>query len=160
MTDWYQLDHPNPNYAQFQRRREPISGVITLHATAGALDEIAPDTGAENVSGFISTRVDPGSYYRLCDTDSRVPQIPFVEYECYHTGIHRANRHCGSVAGAFHPNDLSIGDPNTKKMLDNMAADAVDEWREWKEPSPAWVRMLSVEQVNSRSMQGCQTSSQ
>lgn len=50
-----------------------------MHTAETILDLIAPDTGAEAVARFISTRPDPGSYHALADSDSRVP---VVRYEC------------------------------------------------------------------------------
>jgi hypothetical protein len=77
---YYLLDHPNPNYVQTRPRTSwgwtKPTGLVTVHTAEGALDRIAPDTGAENVAGFIATRRDAGGYHVLVDTDSTINMAP------------------------------------------------------------------------------------
>lgn len=77
---FYLLDHPNPNYPQTRPRSawgwDGPTGLVGVHTAEGALDRIAPDSGAENVANFIATRSDPGGYHVLCDTDSTIDMAP------------------------------------------------------------------------------------
>lgn len=77
---YYLLDHPNPNYPQTRPRSAwgwaGPTGLVTVHTAEGALDRIAPDTGAENVAGFIASRSDAGGYHVLVDTDSTIDMAP------------------------------------------------------------------------------------
>lgn len=95
----YLLDHP-PASPQFRRpRREKPSGVVVVHSAENVPDINPPDTGAEQVAGFIARRSDPGSYHDLVDSDSIVQLVPY-DAEAFHDAT-GSNRHAYSVSGAF-----------------------------------------------------------
>lgn len=73
----YLEDHP-PASPQYRKpRRGRITGAIVVHDAESATDETGSDTGAEAVARFISTRMTPGSYHTIVDSDSIVRLIPF-----------------------------------------------------------------------------------
>lgn len=72
----YLDDHP-PARRQFRPRADAPSGLLVMHTAEFPMDLLGPDTGAEDVARFISTRSDPGSYHRLVDTDSIVAVVRF-----------------------------------------------------------------------------------
>lgn len=73
----YLVDHP-PRRSQFRaKRRTRPTGATVVHTAEGVLDTVGPDTGAENVAGFIRRRADPGSYHDLVDSDSAIQLVPY-----------------------------------------------------------------------------------
>lgn len=81
----YLQDNP-PARAQYrsQRRARP-TGCTVVHTAESVLDSVGPDTGAENVAGFIRRRTDAGSYHDLVDSDSAIQLVPYGA-EAYHDG--------------------------------------------------------------------------
>lgn len=101
----YLDDHP-PARDQFREpRREVISGVVGVHSTEGVMDDVGTDTGAENVSGFISRRTDAGSYHEPVDSDSYVSLVR-DECEAYSIAVDGHNRHTWNVSFACRTVDL------------------------------------------------------
>lgn len=77
----YDIDNPyliaNPAVRdQFSARLIAEYGGVGIHTAEGAMDDVGPDTGAENVASFISTRTGAGSYSCIGDSDSTVVMIP------------------------------------------------------------------------------------
>jgi len=68
----YLEQHPPRRRQYYLTRREPPSGAIVLHTAESFADIVLPDQGAEGVAGFISTRLEPGSYHTIVDSDSIV----------------------------------------------------------------------------------------
>jgi hypothetical protein len=93
------LAHPNPNLRQYRDpRRETPSGVIVIHTAENMPDLAPPDDGAENVAAWISRRTDPGSYHRLCDSDSIVALVPWW-FEAWHDAT-GTNPHSVGISAA------------------------------------------------------------
>lgn len=87
----YLREHP-PASPQFRSpRRNRLTGAIVVHTAESVLDSIGPDTGAENVAGFIGRRGDPGSYHDLCDSDSIVHLVDYDD-EAFHVAVYSGNR--------------------------------------------------------------------
>lgn len=80
------LQQNPPRRAQYRaaRRRTP-TGLFVVHTAENTPDYTPPDTGGENVAGFISRRGDAGSYHILADSDSWIHVVPF-ESEAYGDG--------------------------------------------------------------------------
>jgi len=75
----YLEDHP-PAVRQFRcPRRATPSGLIVVHTAENLPDTVPPDSGAENVAGFIVRRNTFGSYHMLADSDT---VIQLVRFEC------------------------------------------------------------------------------
>ena len=87
----YLVDHP-PRRSQYRSpRRQDPTGCIVLHTAENATDLIMPDAGAEGVAGFIRSRLGPGSYQTVGDSDSRVKLVEYGD-ESYHCRTYRANQ--------------------------------------------------------------------
>lgn len=124
---YYLLDH-KPASPQYRRpRRQPLSGAIGWHTTEGALDRIAPDTGAENVAAYISRRTDPGSYHAIHDSDSTVLMLP-DDAEAFHVAADGINRFTVGQAAAMRTTDWHPSDPQSVDILHRMAIWAVGFW--------------------------------
>lgn len=94
----YLVDHP-PARSQYRKpRREPPSGVITIHTAENAPDYVGFDGGAEAVARFIQTRTTPGSYHDLVDSGGIFPVVPY-DWEAFHDAT-GGNRHSLSISFA------------------------------------------------------------
>lgn len=81
----YLQDNP-PARAQYRaKRRARPTGCTVVHTAESVLDSVGPDTGAENVAGFIRRRTDAGSYHDLVDSDSNIQLVPYGA-EAYQDG--------------------------------------------------------------------------
>lgn len=116
----YLEDHP-PARSQYRSpRREALSGVIVVHTAESVLDTVGPDTGAENVAGFISRRSDPGSYHDLVDSDSIVHVVNY-DAEAYHDGT-GSNRHSLGLSGALATHNWStMSSTQRNRFVENYA---------------------------------------
>lgn len=97
-------------------RRAAISGMVGVHTTEGALDRIAPDTGAENVANFIATRSDYGSYHEVVDTDS-VRRIAPDEWETWHIGADAHNWHAWGISAACRATEWDPDSDWTRQVI-------------------------------------------
>lgn len=105
---YYLLDHPNPNQGQTGRPRwQPINGMVGVHTTEGALDAIAPDSGAENVAAFIASRSDHGSYHEIVDSDSVVQMAP-DDVMTWHTAAASLNGPAWGISAACRADQWSV----------------------------------------------------
>lgn len=149
---YYLYEHP-PARSQFIRpRRAPISGVVVVHTTESALDRIAPDTGAENVAGFIARRTDAGSYHEIVDTDSVVRMLPDdVEAFGCATGD---NPHVWHIALAARSSELSPTDPATRQMVATAGRRIALFWERNNRSVTVARRWLTQDQARSRTMSG------
>lgn len=146
---YYLLDHP-PASPQYRRpRRQPLSGAIGWHTTEGALDRIAPDTGAENVAAFIARRPDPGSYHAIHDSDSSVLMLP-DDAEAFHVAADGINRWTVGQAAAMRTVDWHPSDPQTIAIIGRMAAWAVGFWQRSGFDPRACARWLDRSEVLAR----------
>ena len=146
---FYLFDHP-PASPQYRRpRRQVLSGAIGWHTTEGALDRIAPDTGAENVAAYIARRTDPGSYHAIHDSDSSVLMLP-DDAEAFHVAADGINRWTVGQAAAMRTTDWHPDDPATQAIIGRMAAWAVDHWRRNGFDPRACARWLTRDEVLAR----------
>lgn len=82
----YLEDNPNPNLSQYRPvRRAAPTGAIVTHTAENATDVNPPDTGAEAVARYISTRTNYGSYHSIVDSDSTI-HVGRYEWEMFHEG--------------------------------------------------------------------------
>lgn len=142
----YYLEEHALARSQFRKpRRETVSGVIGVHTAEGVMDDIGPDTGAENVASFITHRSDPGSYHDIVDSDSIV-ELVATDAEAYQmeTGD---NRHALSVSLACRVTDLNPSHPWTKAAIRNAARAVVKRWQLAGFDPVASARWLSADQV-------------
>lgn len=116
MTDYFLLDHPPASRQFFSSRANAATGAVGVHTTEGVLDRIAPDTGAENVAGFISRRSDPGSYAEILDTDSVVPMVP-DDYTTFSVAQSGYNSRTWNIALACRADELDPDDPTTQLLI-------------------------------------------
>lgn len=114
-------------YRETRRNGAKPSGVVVVHTAENITDFLGRDPGAEGVARFIAYRNDPGSYHRLCDSDSTIAMAPW-SYECWHDT--RTNNHAVGLAAAVASKDWralgSRGDAIVVRMA--LAAREYDEW--------------------------------
>lgn len=81
---YYLLDHANRHapvrrdgnrFWGYPSRRAQVR-LLAIHTTENAFDTSGPDTGAENVAGFLSRTDRPSSYHDIADSDSHVRCLP------------------------------------------------------------------------------------
>jgi hypothetical protein len=84
-------------YGRVRRNGGQPSGVVVVHTAENTPDTVGPDTGAENVARFITTRSDYGSYHDLVDSDSIIRMVPYISEAWHDTGT---NNHSYGVSGA------------------------------------------------------------
>lgn len=149
---YYLLDHPNPNYPQTRPRSawgwDKPTGLVTVHTAEGALDRIAPDTGAENVAHYISIRNTAGGYHVLVDTDSTINMAP-DQLMTWHTAAYNLNGPGWGISAACRSVEW---DPNagwTQTIIERMGAAIREFWtRQGHDPERS-ARWLSHEQVRN-----------
>lgn len=148
---YYLVDNP-PRRSQFRRvRRSPASGTIVLHSTESLADVNPPDTGAENVARFIRDRTDPGSYHRLCDSDTTVKLVPFTA-EAFHDGT-GTNPHSVGISGAFRAHQFAALPQHWRTGVIRQMALAAREAADWVHETTGVVvpaRRISVAQARAR----------
>ena len=83
-TGYYLLDNPQrvQQYLKTRRNGRTFSGTIVIHTAECAIDNVGPDTAAEGVARYFTTRSDYGAYHRLVDSDSIIKAAPF-DYEVF-----------------------------------------------------------------------------
>lgn len=113
---FYLLDHPPARRQFYPSRANPPTGAVGVHTTEGALDRIAPDTGAENVAAFISRRTDPGSYSEIVDTDSVVQMVP-DDYTTFSVSESGYNSRTWNIALACRADELDPDDDVTRSLV-------------------------------------------
>ncbi len=120
---YYGIEHPNPVYPQMRcPRREVLTGAVGVHTSEGALDAIAPDSGAENVAGYLTIRTDPGSYGSICDSDTTVRYAPY-ECETFSIAVNGLNRRTFNIAFACRTTDWGGPGKNAAdKIRDGLTA--------------------------------------
>ena len=96
MTEYYLEANPpvrtqgRPRRPSFNQPGHPTGG-IAVHTAENVMDNVGPDTGAENVANFIRNRTTPGSYHTLVDSDSTILMWNPETTEAFHdaTGTNR-----------------------------------------------------------------------
>lgn len=103
-TGFYLIDNPPARSQGAKPRWEPMNGMVGVHVTAGALDAIAPDRGAQNVANFIRTRGDAGSYHELHDSDDHIVMLP-DDWMSWHTRAADLNGPAWGISAACHAHE-------------------------------------------------------
>lgn len=146
MSEYYLLDHPNPNAPDNGDGRywgratmEETPRVIVAHTTEGWADIIVPDMGAENVAQWFSTNDVEASYQTLVDSDSTVRclpagldgTIPHKAWHCY------GYNYCSlGISFATRAEQWSTLPAAWIEAALNRAADEVAAWcRRWSIPA-------------------------
>ena len=124
---YYLLDHKPASTQSRSPRRAKLSGRVVLHDSASALDRIAPDTGAENVAGFISRRTDAGSYHELGDSDSGIVMLP-DDVEAF-GALNGVNHDAWHICIAANPDDMDPENDQTVSMIRWMGHRIVAFWQ-------------------------------
>jgi hypothetical protein len=128
MTSYYLLDNPPATQQFYPSRPRPMSGGVLIHTTESIMDNVGPDTGAENVAGFISRRLDYGSYHVIVDSDSAVALVPDT-YVAYHCGASGYNGSTWGISFACRTTDLDVNSDWTRKAMRIAAREIVGFWR-------------------------------
>ena len=121
----YLEDHPPARRQYIDPRRDSASGAIVVHTAENVPKLSVPDTSAESIAAFISSRSDPGSYHSVIDTDSIVRMGRF-EWEMFGEGT-GGNRFALHLASACRTSDWVNQDPVwVGKMITQKATAAVE----------------------------------
>lgn len=151
-TGYYLVDRPNPNYPQTRPRTAwgwtGPTGLVTVHTAEGALDRIAPDTGAENVAGFIATRTDPGGYHVLVDTDTTVDMAP-DHLMTWHTAAYNLNGPGWGVSAACRSTEWDPDAGWTQAIIARMGAAIRAFWERNGHDPVTSARWLTHDQVRT-----------
>jgi hypothetical protein len=82
----YLEQHPPARTQYRTKRRAQVTGAIVVHTAESGPDLDGPDSGAEAVARFISTRTDAAaSYHSVVDADS-ICRVGRYEWEMFHEG--------------------------------------------------------------------------
>ena len=97
-----------------------MTGGVLVHTTESIMDNVGPDTGAENVSAYIARRREYGSYHVIVDSDSIVNLLPdsYVAYHCAQSGY---NGVTWGISLACRSIDLDVNNEWTKRAIGNAA---------------------------------------
>lgn len=147
---YYLLDNPPATQQFYSSRPRPISGGVLIHTTESIMDNVGPDTGAENVAGFISRRSDYGSYHCIVDQDSAVNLVP-DSYVAYHCGASGYNGVTWGISFACRTTDLNPDDQWTKNAMVNAAREIVAFWKRNGFDPVASSRFIPAIETQSRS---------
>lgn len=128
---YYLIDHP-PAVQQFYPGRQSggWSGGVLVHTAENVMDDVGPDTGAENVAAFIARRKEYGSYHILADSDSVVLLVPPTA-TAFHCAADGYNSTTVGVSYACRSVDLNPDSAWTRNATDNIAGVLVRWWREF-----------------------------
>jgi hypothetical protein len=123
------LQHP-PVRSQFRRpRRARPTGLLVVHTAENVMDTVGPDTGAENVAGFIRRRTDAGSYHDLVDSDSAIQLVPY-DAEAYQDGT-GSNPYALSLSFALKAADWPRLKPGKRDAFLTQGARALARQQAW-----------------------------
>lgn len=145
--------HP-PARSQFRHpRRDALSGVIVVHTAESVMDSVGPDTGAENVAGWIATRTDgPGSYHDVADADTIVHVVDYDD-EAYHDGT-GSNRHSLGLSFAVRTTDWAkMTAEQRARFIDNGAQAAARMARHVLDRSGVTVPARRINRAQSEARQ-------
>jgi len=150
------LDTHPQNYRQQLHRSawgwDGPTGLVTVHTAEGALDRIAPDTGAENVANYITIRSDPGGYHVLVDTDSTIVMAR-DEMRTGHTRAGNLNGPGWGISAAVRSTEWDPDAEWTKTIIASMGAEIRAFWeRQGFDPvaSARWISGRDVLNAGGR----------
>ena len=126
---YYLFDNP-PAIQQFHNpRRGKWTGGVLVHTAENVMDDVGPDTGAENIAAYIVRRNTYGSYHVLADSDSVIELLPptAVAFHCAADGY---NSTTVGVSYACRTVDLHPDSEWTKKATRNIATVLVRWWQD------------------------------
>jgi hypothetical protein len=147
-TRFFLLDNPPATQQFHPSRNAPLTGGVLLHTTESIMDNVGPDTGAENVAGFISRRGDYGSYHTIVDADSTVRLMPDT-YTAFHCAASGYNSRTFGLSFACRTADLNPDDPWTQAAFKRAAAELVRFWTENGFDPAAVARFVPAEATKS-----------
>lgn len=148
------LDEHRPASPQFREpRRERISGIVFVHTAEGVQDDVGPDSGAENVAGFISRRTDPGSYHVLVDSDSDIDVVR-DECEAFQVAANGHNRHGWGISFACRTTDLDPDDPWTQAAMARAGRKIREFWQRHGFDPVTSARWITKGDADARRMPG------
>jgi hypothetical protein len=113
---FYLLDHPPAVQQFYPTRRNPLSGGVLVHTTESIMDDVGPDTGAENVAAYIARRTEFGSYHVIVDSDSAVALMP-DSYTAFHCEVKDFNSRTWAISFACKTSDLDVNAEWTKRAM-------------------------------------------
>lgn len=124
---YYLLDHP-PAIQQFHpSRANPMTGGVLVHTTESIMDNVGPDTGAENVAAYIARRTEYGSYHVIVDSDSTVVLMP-DSYTAFHCEVKNFNSRTWGISFACRSTDLNVDNPWTQAAVKRAANEIFAFW--------------------------------
>jgi hypothetical protein len=125
---YYLLDNPPVVQQFYSSRPRPLTGGVLVHTTESIMDDVGPDTGAENVASYIARRTGFGSYHVIVDQDSIVDLLPdsYVAYHCAQSGY---NGVTWGISLACRSTDLDVNDGWTQRALGHAAMAISAFWR-------------------------------
>jgi len=100
-----------------------MTGGVVVHTTESIQDLMS----AENTAGFISRRLDPGSYHVIVDEDSTVNMMP-DSYAAFSVATEGYNNRTFSVAIAARSAMLDPSQPATRAAIDRAGEAIVAFW--------------------------------
>lgn len=121
---FYLIDNPPASQQFWPSRNNAMTGGVVVHTTEG----VGGDDSAENTSGFISRRSDPGSYHVIVDWNSTVNLMP-DDHTAFGVGASGYNSRCWNIALACKGSELSCDDWMTNVMLDRAGQAIVEFWQ-------------------------------
>ncbi len=125
---YFLLDNPPAQQQFYSSRPRPMSGGVLIHTTESIMDNVGPDTGAENVASYIARRQEYGSYHCIVDSDSVVNLLPDT-YVAYHCGAGGYNGVTWGISFACRTTDLDPNSDWTRKAMRFAAEQIVGFWR-------------------------------
>ena len=125
---YYLLNNPPATQQFYSSRPRPLTGGVLIHTTESIMDNVGPDTGAENVAGYISRRSDYGSYHTIVDADSAVALVPDT-YVAYHCGASGYNGVTWGISFACRTSDLDVNSDWTRRAMVNAAREIAGFWK-------------------------------
>lgn len=126
---YFLYDNPPAIRQFYDPRRGKWTGGVLVHTAENVMDDVGPDTGAENIAAYIVRRTTYGSYHILADSDSVIEMLPptAVAYHCAADGY---NSTTVGVSYACRTVDLNPDSEWTRKATRNIAGVLVRWWRD------------------------------
>lgn len=147
-TGFYLVDQPLVRSQYRQPRRAQPTGAVGVHTAESIMDDVGPDTGAENVASYITRRTDPGSYHTIVDSDSAVRLVP-DDAEAFSIAVDGLNRSTWNISFACATTDLHPDEAWTRSAFRIAAAEIAAYWRRTGIDPTAAIRWLTRSEVLS-----------
>jgi len=148
MMGYYLIDNPPAIQQFYPSRANPLTGGVLIHTTESIMDNVGPDTGAENVAAYIARRTEYGSYHCIVDSDSFVPMVP-DSYTAYHCGASGYNSRTWGISFACRTTDLDVNADWTRKAMRIAAEQIVGFWQRNSFDVAAAARFIPAVQTQS-----------